>query len=97
MPIAILQDWAVSDRSTANYDALVERTGVRANAPAGLVFHTAGFADDQTWRIFDVWESQADYDRFMQERLMPAMGDFPTSGGPPSATVTYELHGYQGH
>jgi hypothetical protein len=35
-------------------------------------------------------------EQFMQERLMPAMAGLETQGAPPSATVSYELHGYQG-
>jgi quinol monooxygenase YgiN len=70
---------------------------VRNNPPAGLLFHTAGFVDDRTWRIFDVWESREDVERFMNERLMPALRELPADAGagPPATDITYELHGYQ--
>jgi len=54
---------------------------VRNNPPAGLLFHTAGFVDDRTWRIFDVWESREDVERFMNERLMPALKELPADAG----------------
>lgn len=41
-------------------------------APDGLIIHTAGPTSDG-WRIFDVWESREDFDRFMQEKVIPAM------------------------
>ena len=54
----------------------------------------AGF-DGNVFRIFDVWESEAQMKRFMDETLMPAvekmMADNPT-GPPPIRESTYELH-----
>ena len=38
----------------------------------GLIIHTAG-QTDRAFRIFDVWESRADYERFMKEYVEPAM------------------------
>jgi hypothetical protein len=97
MAVAIVSDWKAEDRSTAAYDRLVELMRAREDPPAGLIFHSAGFADDATWRVFDVWETQEDADRFIQERLMPAMGQLPpeAGGGPPDAVSAYEVHGYQ--
>ena len=50
---------------------------------------TAGF------RVFEVWDSRGDFDRFEQERLMPAVrevfGEDP--GEPPVREVT-EIHHY---
>jgi hypothetical protein len=53
----------------------------------GCLVHTAG-PSTTGWRIFDVWESTADLDRFMQEYVMPAMGDDMPQGPKPE---TYEL------
>src|SRR5215208_2235822 len=39
---------------------------------AGLIIHTAG-QTERGFRIFDVWESRADYERFMKEYVEPAM------------------------
>jgi hypothetical protein len=74
------------------YEAVNEKAGVNENPPEGLIVHTAGDVDGQ-WQIVDVWESEADADRFGAERLGPAieavMGAAPP--GPPPTTV-YELH-----
>ena len=42
-----------------------------SDAPPGLIMHTAGDANG-TWRVFDVWESAAAYQKFMEETIMPA-------------------------
>ena len=60
----------------------------------GLIVHTAGF-DGDVFRIFDVWESEAHWKTFHDERLTPAveqmMAENPT-GAPPVRESTYELH-----
>src|ERR1700737_2924052 len=53
----------------------------------GCLVHTAG-ASKTGWRIFDVWETQADCERFMQETVMPALGSGEPQGPPPEI---YEL------
>ena len=44
-------------------------------------------------RIVDVWQSEADYRRFEQEQLMPAMGrlGWPAPATPPP-TQEFEVH-----
>jgi hypothetical protein len=95
MAITMVQEFTVEpdDRSTTNYDAVKERLNVDADPPAGLIIHTAGFTGRGVFRIFDVWESQEDWERFRDERLMPAVQPVIDGGGaPPSAEYTYELH-----
>jgi hypothetical protein len=77
------------------YDAVNAKLGVQDDPPEGLIVHTAG-DDAGTMRIIDVWESRESYERFRDERLMPAvmeaakeMGFDP--GGPPPGSV-YEAH-----
>jgi hypothetical protein len=47
------------------YDAFLREL---ANPPAGIVLHFSGMADDGTWRVVDVWESQEAIDAFMRDR-----------------------------
>ena len=68
------------------------------SAPDGLIVHTAGFdLDGGVFRIFDVWESRQQGQRFIDEKLNPVLepmmagaaeGDFE----PPSHESWYELH-----
>jgi len=98
MPVAFVQEFKVDpgDRSTANYDAVAARLGSDIR-PDGLLIHTAGFDDDAgVFRIFDVWESQAQGQRFIDEQLMPIIEELmagqPEGGGPPDRQSFYELH-----
>ena len=94
MAIAMVQEFATvpGDTSTENYDAVKERLNIDANRPAGLIFHAAGFTGTGVFRIFDVWESEQDWERFNDERLMPAVAPVIESGGaPPSAQYTSGL------
>src|SRR5438552_4618801 len=58
----------------------------------GLIIHTAG-QSERGWRIFDVWESKEDYERFMKTYVEPAMegmGDMGDTSQMPQPEV-YEL------
>ena len=41
-------------------------------SPEGLLLHTAG-ATDQGWYVYDVWESQGHFERFVESKLGPAL------------------------
>jgi hypothetical protein len=43
-----------------------------AEAPEGLLLHTAG-ESDQGWYVYDVWESKEAFQRFVGGKLGPAM------------------------
>jgi hypothetical protein len=100
--IAYVQEFKIEDgdTSTKNYDAVVAALNLE-DAPAGLLIHTAGFDHDAgVFRIMDVWESRADGEKFINERLNPVIepmaaaaaerGD--TSFSPPTRETWYELH-----
>ena len=53
----------------------------------GLIVHTSG-ATTSGWRIFDVWESADDFQRFMDETIMPATEGMDLPQIPPEV---YEL------
>jgi hypothetical protein len=91
MPVAFVQEFAITDRSTKNYDSVKERLG--GDPIDGLIIHTAGFDDDNNvFRIVDVWESREQADRFL-ERVMTIVGDtLPADVTPPTRESFYELH-----
>jgi hypothetical protein len=95
MAIAVVQDWVEeeTDRSTANYDAVSERLQAQGEAHPGLLVHTAGFTGNG-FRIFEVWESREDFERFLNDILMPIVQDLaPDDDRQPQQTI-YELHNY---
>jgi hypothetical protein len=53
--------------------------------PSGLLLHVAGPTDEGV-RIIDVWESEADWERFRAERLDPAIAAL---GGPARPEPTF--------
>jgi hypothetical protein len=92
MPVAVVQDWAEGGDNTANYDAIHQRV-MASNTPTGFRMHAAGATPDGGFRVFEVWESQEHFDRFVQERLMPILQEIGGGGDPPKMT-SYALHEY---
>jgi hypothetical protein len=98
MAVAFVQEFNVEpgNRSTTNYDAIAARVGDAR--PDGLLIHTAGFDDNAgVFRVFDVWESQEQAQRFIDDQLMPIINELmasqpESSGGPPQRETYYELH-----
>ena len=75
--------------SPEQYDQLNAAIG---EDPSGLILHTASRTDGGM-RIIDVWHSEADYRRFEQDHLTPAMGrlGWPPPDQPPPME-TFEVH-----
>src|SRR5213594_421322 len=72
MAVAFVQEFPIASRSTENYDYIAERLG--DDPVDGLLFHSAGFDDDDNvFRIFDIWESQEQAQRFLDEQIQPLM------------------------
>jgi hypothetical protein len=64
------------------------RTG-EGDWPAGLISHT-GAAKPGGWVVFEVWSSRGDQERFMAERLGPAL-QVGGVDGPPSRAEWLDL------
>ena len=79
-------------------EALLRRD--QGAVPQGLLLHSAGFDTDAgVFRIFDVWQTREDGERFMTERLEPIIESMiaaATESGedfaPPAREGWYELH-----
>lgn len=54
------------------YDAIMDKLELDDNPAEGAILHIAGPMENG-WRVVDVWESRADFDRFFQSRLGAAM------------------------
>jgi hypothetical protein len=100
--VAFMQEWPIQDgdTSTTNYDAISAELNLQ-QAPEGLLIHTAGFDHDSgVFRIFDVWKSREQADKFMTEKLNPIlermMGEAAERADegftPPAREAWYELH-----
>ena len=96
MPYARYNEFEPSDdRSTPTYDGVQEKLGVENDPPEGLILHSAGFGDDGIFRIYEVWETREQAERFFDERIMPAVMEV-TEGepSPPVKQELYELHNF---
>jgi len=49
------------------------RHGLGDEPPAGLIVHLAVAKPDGGLRYYDVWETEADFERFGEERLHPVV------------------------
>ena len=78
-------------------DAVTDEMGVDAELPPGGIVHVH-FEKDGRAHGVDVWDSVEAYEKFVQSRLVPAMGKVATARGidssklgEPEVTVT-EVH-----
>jgi len=100
MPVAFIHEFPIGDRSTENYDFMMEKmAGQRID---GLLVHTAGFDDDAgVWRQVDVWETREQGEQFMQQMMDSVTAESlprpDTAAEPPTRQASYELHGFQKH
>jgi len=63
------------------YEKLRKIVNWEANLPKGAVFHVAGFKDNAC-RVTDIWESEDDFNNFVQTRLMPGAAEAGIKGEP---------------
>src|SRR4051812_41049078 len=85
MAVCLIMQFAGMD--TNKYDAVMDKLGLSSanpNWPKGIVSHVAG-RTGEGWCVVDVWESQQDFDAFMNSRLKPA---FEAVGGLPQPRLT---------
>jgi hypothetical protein len=95
--VVYVQEFAIGDRSTTNYDSVAEKVG---EGPfQGLIVHTAGFDEDAgVFRILDVWETREDAERFIAEQIQPLIDQGPQAFpnpdnfAEPTRDGFYELH-----
>jgi hypothetical protein len=100
--VAYLQEFEIQggDTSTTNYDAVSAALNLQ-QAPDGLLIHTAGFDHEAgVFRIFDVWETREQGEKFINEKLTPiiermaaeAADKADESFTPPTRDGWYDLH-----
>ncbi len=73
MAVLMILDW--KGVSAGDYERVNEQMGVRsdADAPGGLITHTAAVTEDGELVVVDLWESEQALRRFAEARLMPAV------------------------
>jgi hypothetical protein len=66
------------------YEAVTGRVMPGDQLPQGCELHIAGPVE-QGWRVITVWESREAFDRFRQEKLLPAIREVAGEEAPPAA------------
>jgi hypothetical protein len=74
----------------AQYDAIMRELELDQGPAAGGVIHTCGFDADGIY-VLDVWESRAEFDAFLKDRLLPVFAKLKIDVEPPLVLDTYGL------
>ena len=71
--MAILMIMDLEGATTEQYDAVNEAMSVdENNLPQGLISHAVGPTDEGGLLIVDVWDTEVDLGRFVEEQVTPA-------------------------
>jgi hypothetical protein len=79
MAVAMHMEWP--GVTAEQYDRVRQRVNWEVEAPEGAILHLASFTPEGA-RIVDVWESEAAFNRFLRDRLMPVVEEVGLSGEP---------------
>ena len=89
MAIGLLLD--IDGMDTKMYDELNAAANFPGEVPAGLISHVAG-PTESGMRVLDIWESRADFDRFVNDRLGPALGRIDAHPIKLSMPQVFDIH-----
>ena len=89
MPVAILSE--VPDGTVEMYEAVMERLGGKGTLAPGHLLHVVGERAEGGLRVFDVWETREDFERFDEEHLHPAVREVTGGRISPPHRTTYEV------
>jgi len=79
MATVMLMHWP--EVSVPEYERTRKEVNWEGNAPKGAKFHVAWFGSDG-FHVLDLWDSQAEFERFVDQRLMPAVKRIGIKGQP---------------
>ncbi len=87
MPVMMVMRWPGVSKD--QYEKVRKATNFEGEFPQGAMFHVVSFGDG-AMHVTDIWESEADFQRFMDERLGGAVADAGITTQPESAF--YPMH-----
>ena len=79
MPTVMSMHWPEVTRE--QYEAARKEVNWEGNHPEGAKFHVAWFSDDG-FRVLDLWNTPQDFERFVNDRLMPGVQKIGIQGQP---------------
>jgi hypothetical protein len=79
------------------YDAVQAQLDIEGEPVEGLIFHSAGELEGR-FQVFNVWETRENFDRFVTDRLRPAMvaamGEERVAALPEAEIIEASIHNY---
>ena len=88
--MAILAIFTGNNITKEMYESLRKEVDWEHNHPPGGIFHAAGLDNSgNNIRVADVWDSEEDLNKFVNERLMPVMQQ---SKVPPPQMEIFQIH-----
>jgi hypothetical protein len=80
--VAVVMEMLWPEASLSQYDEARAKVGWEDDVPDGALFHVAWMGDDGL-HVVDVWDSEAAFGAFAEQRLMPVVkGDVGIEGEP---------------
>jgi hypothetical protein len=79
MAVVMSMRWA--GVTPEQYDEARRRVDWERDRPKGGNFHVSSFGDDALY-VTDLWDSQEDFQRFVETRLMPVVQQIGIEGEP---------------
>lgn len=97
MAIGLLNRFS-EQAGAAEYDKVSAAVDAKGNPPEGMIFHSAGELEG-SFQVFNIWESREHFDRFREERLVPAMkqamGEEAFAQMPEANYIEVKIHDYE--
>lgn len=87
--MAILAIFTSTDITIDHYETLRKSVGWEVRQPPGAMLHTCSFEQDGSLRVVDIWASRGELERFLKDRLEPALEALDLA---PPAMEVYPLH-----
>ena len=79
MAVMMVMEWP--GIGTTEYEAARQHVNWEGDVPPGALFHVVA-ATERGVRVTDVWESAADFNAFVENRLMPGVKALGIPGEP---------------
>jgi hypothetical protein len=93
--MAVLAIFTGNNVTKQMYESLRKEVDWEHNHPTGGILHAAAFDDSSNnIHIADVWKSKEDLNRFVNEKLMPAMQKFKVPTPQVEIFQIHNIHAY---
>jgi hypothetical protein len=82
--MSVIVSTVTPELTVERYEAVTGKLMPGDQLPAGCELHIAGPVE-QGWRVITVWESREAFDRFREEKLLPAIREVAGDEAPRAA------------